>query len=467
MMTSNSIMSRRSAIRMLGAGAVAGAAFAGAPGMFTSHAADTSDYRALVCVFLFGGLDSHDVIIPLQPAEYAGWRDIRRSFVARQGASRDRGSLLPLMRASRPPDEAPQHGLAPELAGIKALYDAGDAAVIANVGPLVEPVTRQAFEAGVARVPPRLFSHNDQQNIWQAGAPEGAQFGWGGLFADAVLASGGNSARPQFTTITTEEVGPFLTGRSASPYRIGTNGAARLNILEAFADQTDSAFVDAVRDQLAARSFAGSHVIERDIAAKFTNGLASNDLYAQALSGGTPDFGGFGSGPLSAQLRAVANTIAVRGQLSANRQIFFVGLGGFDTHSAQATDLPRLLREIDTAVAAFHAAMVSLGLSQQVTLFTASDFGRTLVVNGDGTDHGWGGHHFAVGGAVRGGEIYGEIPPATVGHAQEVGGGRLIPSLAVDQYAAQLGRWFGLNSSQIGTALPNLGRFTPPSWQFV
>jgi len=466
-MTNSVSISRRNAIRMLGAGAVAGTALAGAPGVFTSHAADTSDYRALVCVFLFGGMDSHDVVIPFQQAEYDGWRAIRRSFVARQGASRDRGSLLPLARPGRPLEEAAQHALAPELANVKALYDAGDAAVIANVGPLVEPVTRQAFEAGVAQVPPRLFSHNDQQNIWQAGAPEGAQFGWGGLFADAVLASGGNSNRPQFTTITTEEVGPFLTGRTAAPFRIGIDGAVQVNILEEFADQTDPAFVSAVRDQLAARPFMGSHVIERDIAAKFGAGLDSNDFYGQALASGRPNFSDFGAGPLTAQLRAVANTIAVRGQLSASRQVFFVGLGGFDTHSAQAVDLPNLLRELDSGIAAFHSAMVSLGLSKQVTLFTASDFGRTLAVNGDGTDHGWGGHHFAVGGAVRGGEIYGDIPPATIGHDQEVGGGRLIPSFAVDQYASQLGRWFGLNPSEIGAALPNLGRFSPPDWNFI
>ncbi|MEM6908375.1 MAG: DUF1501 domain-containing protein [Pseudomonadota bacterium] len=466
-MPSNLSISRRNAIRLLGASAIAGTAMTSGPGVFTSHAADTSDYRALVCVFLFGGMDSHDVVIPFQQAEYDGWRAIRRSFVARQGASRDRGSLLPLTRASRPPEDPPQHALAPELASIKALYDAGDAAVIANVGPLVEPVTRQAFEAGVAQVPPRLFSHNDQQNIWQAGAPEGAQFGWGGLFADAVLASGGNSSRPQFTTISTEEVGPFLTGRTASPFRIGINGAPQINILEEFADQTDPAFVNAVRDQLASRSFSGGNAIERDIAAKFAAGLDSNDFYGQALAQGMPSFSGFGAGPLSAQLRAVANTIAVRGQLSASRQIFFVGLGGFDTHSAQASDLPSLLRELDRGVAAFHGAMASLGLAQQVTLFTASDFGRTLAVNGDGTDHGWGGHHFVVGGAVRGGDIYGEVPPATIGHDQEVGGGRLIPSLAVDQYAAQFGRWFGLAPSEIEFALPNLNRFSPPDWNFI
>ena len=466
-MTKSTLISRRNAIRMLGAGAIAGTAMAGAPGVFTTHAADTTDYRALVCVFLFGGMDSHDVVLPFDPGEYASWRNIRRSFVARQGTSRDLASLLPLRQVSRPPEEAPRHALAPELSNIKALYDAGDAAVVANVGPLVEPVTRRDFEASVARVPPRLFSHNDQQNIWQAGAPEGAQFGWGGLFADAVLASGGNANRPQFTTITTEEVGPFLTGRTAAPFRIGTEGAAQLNILEEFADQTDPAFVNAVRDQLAAAQFSGTNVIERDLAAKFAGGLETNEFYAQALAGSSPNFAGFGNGPLSAQLRAVANTIAVRGALSASRQIFFVGIGGFDTHSAQAVDLPNLLRELDTGVAAFHSAMTSLGLSQKVTLFTASDFGRTLAVNGDGTDHGWGSHHFVVGGAVRGGDVYGEVPPATIGHAQEVGGGRLIPSLAVDQYAAQLGSWFGLDGAEINAALPNLGRFSQPSWRFI
>lgn len=466
-MAKSTLISRRSAVRMLGAGAIAGTAITGAPGVFTTHAADTSDYRALVCVFLFGGMDSHDVVLPFDAGEYASWRNIRRSFVARQGVSRDLASLLSLRQVSRPPEETPTHALVPELANIKALYDAGDAAVVANVGPLVEPVTRSGFEARVARVPPRLFSHNDQQNIWQAGAPEGAQFGWGGLFADAVLASGGNSNRPQFTTITTEDVGPFLTGRTAAPFRIGTEGAAQVNILEEFADETDPAFVSAVRDQLAAAQFAGTNVIERDLAAKFAGGLETNEFYAQALAGSNPSFAGFGNGPLSAQLRAVANTIAVRGALSASRQIFFVGIGGFDTHSAQAVDLPNLLRELDTGLAAFHSAMVSLGLSQEVTLFTASDFGRTLAVNGDGTDHGWGSHHFVVGGAVRGGDVYGEVPPATIGHAQEVGGGRLIPSLAVDQYAAQLGSWFGLNDAEINSALPNLGRFSQPSWRFI
>lgn len=459
-------LNRRNFVRALGAGTIAGAAMGAAPGVFTSHAADTSGYKALVCVFLYGGMDSHDVLIPYDTASYDSWRNIRRSFVARQGTTRDRGSMQPLSRVSEPSPTGPQFALPPEMPQMKALYDAGNAAVVANIGPLVEPVTRQAFEASAARVPPRLFSHNDQQAVWQAGAPEGAQYGWGGLFADAIIATGANGNREQFTTIATDEVGPFLTGRRASPYRVGVEGAAEIGVIEDIIGN-ESAAASAVRDQLAATRFNQNHIIESDIAARFGDGLETNEIYAQALAQGAPDLAGFSDGPLGSQLRAVARTIAIRDRLVARRQIFFVGLGGFDTHSAQAADLPALLSELDSAVGAFSGAVNALGLGDAVTLFTASDFGRTLAVNGDGTDHGWGSHHFVVGGAVNGREIYGNVPPPVIGHAQEVGGGRLIPSLAVDQYAAQLGRWFGLDTGEINAALPNLGRFTPPEWNFI
>lgn len=459
-------MNRRNFVRALGAGTIAAGALGAAPGVFTSHAADTSGYKALVCVFLFGGLDNNDLIIPFDPSSYDSWRTIRQSFVSRQGQTRDRSALLPLSRVSDPNASGPQFALPPEMPQVKALYDAGNAAVVANVGPLVEPVTRSSFEAGAVRVPPRLFSHNDQQNVWQAGAPEGAQFGWGGLFADAIIASGANGNREQFTTIATDEVGPFLTGRRASPYRVDVGGAAELTVIEDIIG-SDTNIASQIRERLGAGGFAQNHIIERDIANKFGSGLDTNDLYGQALSQGSTQFTGFGEGPLAAQLRAVARTIAIRDRLVARRQIFFVGLGGFDTHSAQAVDLPGLLGQLDGAVGSFFNAMNALGLANDVALFTASDFGRTLAVNGDGTDHGWGGHHLVMGGAVKGREIYGEVPPPVLGHSQEVGGGRLIPSLAVDQYAEQLGRWFGLNAEEIGTALPNLGRFTRPDFEFI
>ncbi|MEL6688045.1 MAG: DUF1501 domain-containing protein, partial [Pseudomonadota bacterium] len=171
--------------------------------------------------------------------------------------------------------------------------------------------------------------------------------------------------------------------------------------------------------------------------------------------------------PLGAQLKAVAETINIRDRLFASRQVFFVGLGGFDTHDAQARALPQLLSQIDGALAAFQTAMEALGLSRDVTLFTASDFGRTLSVNGDGTDHGWGGHQIVLGGAVKGGDIYGSLPPPTLGHAADSGGGRLIPSVAVDRYAAELGRWFGLTEAELSSALPGLGNFDPLSKTFI
>lgn len=363
-----------------------------------------------------------------------------------------------------------QVALPPEMPRLEGLFREGKAAIVGNVGPLVEPVTRASFESGAVRLPPRLFSHNDQQAVWQANQPEGAQFGWGGLFADALLASGTNASLPQFTTITTEEVGPFLTGRSAVPYRVSTAGAARVDFLEELYEGVSGERADlleAVRDQLAARSYRGNHLLERDMAAAFLSGLETNEAYDTARRQGVALPTSFPSTPLGAQLRAVVETINVRDRLFASRQVFFVGLGGFDTHSGQAQNLPRLLSQIDGALAAFQAAMKALGLARNVTLFTASDFGRTLAVNGDGTDHGWGGHQIVLGGAVKGGEIYGSLPPPTVGHDADSGGGRLIPSVAVDSYAAELGRWFGVSESELSAALPGLGNFDPLPDSFI
>ncbi|MEM7781514.1 MAG: DUF1501 domain-containing protein [Pseudomonadota bacterium] len=460
-------LNRRNFIRGAGAGALAAGAAVGVPTVFTSHAAEVIGYKALVCVFLFGGIDCHDVLIPSDAGSYNSWRAARAPLVAQYGASRDRGSLLPLSRASQPSPTGPQFALPPELAGIRSIYDQGNAAFIANVGPLVGPVTRAGFEAGNTAVPPRLFSHNDQQVVWQAGAPEGAQFGWGGLFADAVVASGANRSLPQFTSIVTDEAGPFSTGRQTSPYRVPIGGSNQITLLNNSPISENQNLVNQVRSQLASRNFAGSHVLKRDIASAFADGIDNNALYQNAFSAGRPVIGNFGNGPLSRQLQGVAETIALRQSFSANRQIFFVSLGGFDTHSAQALNLTRLLTEMNDSISAFHAAMGAAGLSNQVTLFTASDFGRTLVANGDGTDHGWGGHQMVVGGAVSGREIYGSVPPPVTGHNLDAGNGRLIPDVAVEQYAQQLGRWFGLNDAELRASLPNLGRFTAPEWRFI
>jgi len=455
--------SRRTFLKGAGAAAISAASYGGAPASFTAHAADSSGYKALVCVFLFGGLDNHDFILPYDQSSYDAFADIRQSLLATQGTARERASLLALNPLNAPDFGSRQFALPPEMPLLKGLFDSGDMALVGNVGPLIEPVTRTTFESGAAKLPPRLFSHNDQQATWQSSQPEGAQFGWGGLFADAVLASGGNAAAPEFTTISSTEVGPFLTGNRAQPYQVSADGSAEIALLDGLGDGSlagdEAAFLNNVKDRFRAQGFNGTNILEQDMAAKFRNGIDSNDQYDAARAALSPVSTTFPTSNLGAQLKSVAETIAIRGALSASRQIFFVGTGGFDTHSAQARTLPRLLGGLDTALAAFNSAMAELGLSNDVTLFTASDFGRTLAVNGDGTDHGWGGHQLIMGGAVNGNRIYGALPEPVINTEQDTGGGRWIPSLSVEQYADPLGRWWGLTPSEVSSALPNLGNF--------
>jgi uncharacterized protein (DUF1501 family) len=195
--------------------------------------------------------------------------------------------------------------------------------------------------------------------------------------------------------------------------------------------------------------------------------LDANDTLDSALQNGSPLSTVFPESDLGAQLRTVAQTIAVRETLGVARQVFFVGLHGFDTHSAQATNLPALQQDLGDSIAAFYTATEELGIANEVTTFTAADFGRTLTVNGDGTDHGWGGHHFVVGGAVNGGDIYGDIPVSQLGHGQDAGNGRLIPSASVEQFAAPLGSWFGLNEDELNAALPGLANYPAGPLNFI
>ncbi|MEM7082065.1 MAG: DUF1501 domain-containing protein [Pseudomonadota bacterium] len=428
---------------------------------FDAHAAQSNDYKALVCVFLFGGLDCHDTVLPYDQASYDQFASLRSSLFQAQGTARARENLLPLTTQDPAQFGARRYALPPELAGLKALYDQGNAAIIGNVGPLLQATDRLSFEQESVPLPARLFSHNDQQATWQASAPEGALFGWGGRFADALLAGNGS---PEFSAISSIGDGLFLSGQTAQPYNISPQGAARIELLEEFEilaqESGNTAPLQAVRSVLRNEQYKGSNLFGLDMANAHRDAIDSNTLYNAALLSAQPLTTAFPASPLGAQLRAVAQSISVRSGLQANRQVFFVGLGGFDTHSAQATSLPGLLTQIDGAVSAFQAEMIAQGLSQQVTLFTASDFGRTLAVNGDGTDHGWGGHHFVVGGAVQGGAIYGRLPPATLGHDQDSGSGRLIPTTAVEELAAPLGRWFGLSNADLGQALPNLSNFS-------
>lgn len=440
---------------------------------FPARAADTRGYKALVCVFLLGGLDNHDTLIPVDAASYDRYALLRQTLLdayrSRDGgrSSRDLDQLLALNTVNAADFGSRRFGVPGEMAGIQNLFNTGEASIVANVGPLIEPLRRESLNAPGARVPPRLFSHNDQQSIWMSGQPEGAQFGWGGLFADAVARSSG--AANDFLAMTTLGNDVFLTGELARPYQFTPDGAPSIRALERLGRLPDGALGDALvqrlRAHLEAQSSDCRQVIACDYADAMARTISVNERYNRGLRDAVTLGTAFPGGALGSQLGAVARTIAARQSLGAGRQVFFVGLGGFDTHSNQVLDLPRLQQQLSDALVAFHGAIIELGLSREVLLFTASDFGRTLSVNGDGTDHGWGGHHIVLGGGIRGGRVFGEMPPAELDHDLDAGNGRLIPTLAVDQFAASLGRWFGLDDSELARALPGLSGFTTAGLQ--
>ncbi len=442
-----------------------GASLLGSLGSINAQAFDAGGYRALVCVFLFGGMDCHDTVLPFDDASYSAYSQIRASLLASYAAQEGQSSralerLLPLAPAT-PVGGGRAFALPPQMSALHTLFESGDAAIVGNVGPLLAPTDRAAFGAG-GELPARLFSHNDQQSTWMSFAPEGAQLGWGGRFGD-VAAQGGSNIDNVFAQISVAGNAVFLTGDTVSPFQIGTAGVPDIRIL----DQTGNSPVGGLlRDHFDAAGALPANLFERDYVNISRVSLQANDTLEAALRQGAELSTPFPASGLGAQLRAVAQTMAVRDTLGVSRQVFFVATGGFDTHSTQAQTLPALQQDIADSIAAFYAATQELGIENAVTTFTAADFGRTLTVNGDGTDHGWGGHHFVVGGSVNGGDIYGQIPEATLGHDQDAGNGRLIPTTSVEQFAAPLGRWFGLGDAELNAALPGLVNFpgAPPAF---
>lgn len=416
-------------------------------------AASDDDYRALVCVFLYGGNDQWNTFIPTDAQGYAAYQ------AARGGLARDRGSALGIA-----PDggfgSPTEIGFAPELSRLHRLFEQRDAAVVANVGTMLGPTTKAAY-ATPANRPPQLFSHNDQQSVWQSGALEGAGHGWGGRIADTLL--DGNGEHSLFTSVSAAGNAVMMSGRRALQYQVSGRGVTTLR---------DDLFVsDSLNAELArAMNQPRGRLMQRAYADVTRRGLAAADELSDALELANQgiDFSPFfassdQSGPtqnLTSQLQIVAQLIkAGRDVLGLRRQVFFVALGGFDNHSRLMEDHPPLLASLDIGIAGFHEAMRSIDAADSVTTFTASDFGRTLLSNGNGTDHGWGGHHLVVGGAVAGRRIVGRLPEVGDDTADDVGQGRLLPSISVDQYAATLATWLGVPDSELTNVAPHLARF--------
>ena len=458
-----SYISRRGVLK--GATAIGFTSAAGLLGtMGTAYAADTSGYKALVCVFLNGGMDALDTILPMDTESHTVLREARLDMFNQYGvgsgdSSRDIENMLALATARDFGGRS--FGLPREFAPLHELYTSGKMAVVGNVGPLVMPTTRTEMDNRSVEVPRRLFSHNDQQSTWMTGGLEGHRIGWGGEFADRVAPLSGTAKT--FTSITAKGPEAFLNADRTRQYPARKNGSVKLGLVEdrwRLGNDADVAR-QLLADHYASRGRQSDNPFMRDLIAANTRTQDDNALFKEAITNAPELTTVFPDTDLGRQLETVALSISIQGTLGANRQLFYTQRGGFDTHDNQINNLPRRHTEVAEAIAAFNAAMVELGRDSDVTLFTMSDFGRTAFVNGDGTDHGWGGHHFVVGGAVQGGEIYGDIPDFDFGSERYTKSrGRMIPDVSVDQYAASLGRWFGLTGGELRDALPNLGNFS-------
>jgi uncharacterized protein (DUF1501 family) len=412
-------------------------------------AATAADYKALVCVFLYGGNDHANTLVPYSATQHEQYRALRPLLAYARSA------LAPtVLQTSTPARDrdgvALDYALAPELAPILPLWQQGSLATLLNIGPLVQPTTKAQYTARSVPLPPKLFSHNDQQSIWQASSPEGATSGWGGRIGDLFESGNGKAT---FTCVNVSGNAVFMSGRSAVQYQVSTSGSVALNALRSPLFGS-SAASDALRSLVTA---SRGHLLEAEHTRVMSRAIDAHESLSAALPATPPFATVFPTGnSLAAQLQMVARMIGAADALQARRQVFFVSLGGFDTHDLLTTTHPGLLSSVAAAVSAFQSALVELGVASQVTTFTASDFGRTTSANTDGSDHGWGSMHFVMGGAVRGGRHYGTAPVIASNGPDDVGQGRLLPTTSVEQLAATLGGWFGLSDAQLLEVLPNL-----------
>jgi len=414
-------------------------------------AATAADYKALVCVFLYGGNDYANTLVPYDNAQYTVYQSQRPGLAYAQAAL-DATVLAPTI----PLPNGAQYALAPELAKLLPIFNAGNLAMMLNVGTLVQPTTKAQYQAGSVRLPPKLLSHNDQQSYWQSSSPEGAASGWGGRIGD-LLQSGNGTAT--LTCINVSGNAVYLTGQVAVQYSVTPSGPIALNARNSLAGSASAATL--LQSLL---SGGGQHEFE---AALGTIGTRALNLYSQvsaalAQAPATATVFPAAADPqstLGAQLQEVAKLISVSSQLGAKRQVFLVSTSRYDTHDGLLSLHPTLLTNLADALRAFYDTTVELGVASQVTTFTASDFGRALTANNDGTDHGWGSMHFVLGGAVKGGRYYGINPALANGGPDDIGQGRLIPSMAVDQYAATLAAWFGVSASDLPTVFPNINNY--------
>lgn len=411
------------------------------------------DYKALVCIFLYGGNDAFNMVVPSTTSEYNDYKN------ARQGLALEQSSLLSLGKHNNV-----AYGLHPNMPALRALFENKRMALLANVGALIEPVSQLAYQQNRAILPPQLFSHNDQQIYLQSLQTANKPTGWLGRVGDLLMSANDNQQLSMNISLSGNNI--MQAGQNVFPYSIeasGVNMLSRMNI-----DSTDQAertraalyqrILQQPRNHLFTRQFANTQQRAWELAATVNDALTITPAITSPFAK---------QNRLAMSLKMIAQIIAARDNLNVKRQTFFIGIGDFDTHGDQANRQPALFTMIDEAINAFYSSTVELGIENQVTTFTASDFGRTLTSNGDGTDHGWGSHQLVVGGAVQGGQIFGTMPKLALISPDDIGEGRIIPTTSMDQYGATLGRWFGLQESDLSDVYPNLHNFNQTNLGFL
>ena len=449
-------LNRRNFLRSSGAAAV----LAATPGLAYSQvvggAAPFNDYRALVCVFLHGGNDSFNMLVPRSNAEYNVYAQARQNLAV---AQTDLLPITPLI------SDGVDYGLHPSMAGLQRLFQDGAAGFISNLGPLIEPTTKDQYLNRTVLLPPQLFSHNDQQDQWQSlKGNSQSNTGWAGRMADLIRDAVAGQQMATNASLFGNNV--LQSADQTIPYVMGPDGPQQFigfstdpNELLYEQRLAFERVLGATYNSIYERGFAD--IQKRAISAADTVTAAINDPTLPPLNTVFP------ASPLGTQLQTVARMIAARGTLQMERQIFFVGIGGFDSHDDQIQNQPGLLGGISEGLTAFYDATVELGVSDSVTAFTQSDFGRTLTSNGDGTDHAWGGNQIIVGDAVLGQRMYGTYPLQQIGGADDVGGGRIIPTTSADQYAATLAKWFGIDDMDLDVVAPNINNFAARDLGFM
>jgi uncharacterized protein (DUF1501 family) len=416
--------------------------------------AQGTDYKALVCIFMFGGNDANNMIIPYDSAGYANYAKIRANLALAQN------TLLPI----QPKSQSLPYGLHPMLVGTQSLFNGGQVAAVVNTGVLPQPTTQAQYLNGLVNIPRNLFSHTDQQNQMQTDSLRYTSFptvGWGGLVADQIEAIyGGNFP----ILISLNGVNVFAQGLVAQPFQTVGNPTLAL-----------SGFTSSTADTARLAAFQSLLTLEDGLtliqAASSTTSTALQNVQtlAAALATGSPLKTKFPTTPFGVQLQQVAQIIQVRAALGLPRQIFFVSREGFDTHSSQLSLQSGLLLDLDQSLNAFYQATVEIGVPQDVLTFTMSDFARTLQPDStSGSDHAWGSHHLVMGGAVAGGDFYGTWPTLALGGPDDATNqGRWIPTTSLDQYGATLAQWFGVPATALPSIFPNLQNFSNQTLSFV